>query len=181
MASSIDSNKPVTGSPTTSSVRDNFQHAQSEINRLLRSSEEFRTNTGSVNALAADFGVDVALTAGARIVVKTTGANTGAVTLACDGGSPNNVKLPDGSSLIGGEIPGGTHFLDLFYDGTNWILLNPQATTNKIKDSDGNTLQSDLDGKLGSSATAVAATKWNVYNISTSQSGTDSSTIYFRT
>ena len=57
MASSIDSAKPVSGSPTTSSVRDNFQHAQSEINRLLRSSEEFRTNTGSVNALAADFGV----------------------------------------------------------------------------------------------------------------------------
>lgn len=42
-------------------------------------------------------------------------------------------------------------------------------------------LQAALDAKLGSTATATNSTKWGGYNISTSATGTDASTIYFRT
>lgn len=42
-------------------------------------------------------------------------------------------------------------------------------------------LQAALDAKLGSTATATNSTKWGGYNVSTSATGTDASTIYFRT
>ena len=130
MASSIDPTKPVSGSPTTSSVRENFTEAASEINRLLRSSEEGGvTAGGSANALTAAFtlpiGVSAGVGAGNRILIKAVEANTGAVTLACDGGSALTLKSIDGGVLAAGEIHGASHYLDLYYNGYAWILLNP--------------------------------------------------------
>jgi len=187
MPSSINDNNPVTGSPTTDSVRVNFTRAKNEINGLLRSSLDIVTTSGSGTAYVADFSNNVAKVEGVRIIVKAHLANTGSATLNVDATGSATIKNLDGSSLSAGQIGGTSHYLDLIYNSSNntWVLLNPVHHALAIADVSG--LQTALNGKLGtgdnavSATTATNSTKWGNYNISTSATGTNTNTIYFRT
>lgn len=69
------------------------------------------------------------LTAGSGYVtglylLKTAGANSGAVTLNVDSRGAKAVKSPSGAALAGGELASGIYYL-LVYDGTDFIILAP--------------------------------------------------------
>ena len=187
MASQINDNNPTTGSPTTKSVRDNFTEAKNEINKLLRSSVDVVTTLGSGSAYTADFDINVVKAEGVRVIVKSHLANTGSATLNVDATGASTIKNLDGSSLSAGQIGGTSHYLDLIYNSSNntWVLLNPVHHALAIADVSG--LQTALNGKLGtgdnavSATTATNSTQWGGFNVSQSATGTDSTTIYFRT
>lgn len=143
MASNINGSNPTTGSPTTESVRVNFQAARDEINRELRNSTDSVTATGTVNALVATYTYPVVKSEGVRVVVKPTGANTGAVTLNVNSTGVSSVVSQVGVALSAGQISGSSHYLDLMWDATSsyWVLLNPNpaASVATAITSDGNT------------------------------------------
>ena len=153
MASNINGSNPTTGSPTTESVRVNFQAARDEINRELRNSTDSVTATGTVNALVATYTYPVVKSEGVRVVVKPTGANTGAVTLNVNGTGVSSVVSQVGSALSAGQISGSSHYLDLMWDATAsyWVLLNPNpaASIATAITSDGNTpsLSTNIDAQ----------------------------------
>lgn len=88
------------------------------------------TSTGSANAQAVS-GSPFILQAGAQVVFSAGFSNSGAMTLAVNGGSAIAVvkQVPGGSTtaLTGNEVRAGqmTHVV---YDGTNWQLLNPTSS-----------------------------------------------------
>jgi|TARA_R110000803_G_scaffold31016_8_gene69560 hypothetical protein len=127
MASGIDSTKPVAGSPTTESVRDNFAAAKNESNAALRSSLDFAAAAGTVDVLTADFSYNVVKAAGVRITIKASGANTGACTLNVDSAGANPIVTVSNAALVAGNIAGVNHYLDLMWSATlsSWILMNP--------------------------------------------------------
>lgn len=169
MVSSINENNPIAGSPTTQSVRDNFGAAKDEINKMLRMGEDVVVTTSpSVNTYIADFSNNVTLTEGLRICVRANTANTtGTVTLNVDGTGARPVVNVDGSNLIGGQIGGATHYLDLMYNAStqNWTLLNPKtveaerlSTARNIELTGNITGNADFDGSGNISiATAVSS------------------------
>jgi hypothetical protein len=66
MASSIDATKPITTSPTTQSVRDNFQAAKDEIEAL----QDQLARTGTAVLVAGTVTVsDASITANSRILL----------------------------------------------------------------------------------------------------------------
>tara|TARA_B110000858_G_C17800113_1_gene474777 strand:+ start:2234 stop:3103 length:870 start_codon:yes stop_codon:yes gene_type:complete len=153
MASNINGSNPTTGSPTTESVRVNFQAARDEINRELRNSTDSVTATGTVNALVATYTYPVVKSEGVRVVVKPTGANTGAVTLNVNSTGVSSVVSQVGVALSAGQISGSSHYLDLMWDATSsyWVLLNPNpaASVATAITSDGNTpsLSTNIDAQ----------------------------------
>ena len=128
MASGIDSSKPITGSPTTQSVRDNFSAAKDEINELHRITEDSVTAGGTVDAITADFTNDVVLAEGVTICVKASGANTSTTpTLNVDSTGAKTIVKDSGDTLAAGDIGGSRHYCIFKYDATNtvWVLMNP--------------------------------------------------------
>lgn len=86
---------------------------------------------GSANSLTASISPTPTLTAGLNVLVKATAANTGAATLNLNGLGAVNILNVDGSALVANEITSGM-ILDLLYDGTEFILLNGNATAAAI-------------------------------------------------
>lgn len=152
MVSSINENNPIAGSPTTQSVRDNFGAAKDEINKMLRMGEDVVVTTSpSVNTYIADFSNNVTLAEGLRICVRANTSNTtGTTTLNVDGTGARPVVNVDGSNLIGGQIGGATHYLDLMYNAStqNWTLLNPAITTPTEADTLTNARNIELTGAV---------------------------------
>ena len=131
MASSIDATKPTTGSATTSSVRDNFTLAKTEINELMRATEDQVTAAGTADALTADFVTNVVLAEGVTICIKAALANaTATPTLNVDGTGAKTIVKDSGAALVAGDIAGSRHRLILKYDASNtvWVLINPAVT-----------------------------------------------------
>ena len=131
MASSIDATKPTTGTATTSSVRDNFTLAKTEINELMRATEDQVTAAGNADALTADFVTNVVLAEGVTICIKAASANaTATPTLNVDGTGVKTIVKDSGAALLAGDIAGSRHRLILKYDASNtvWVLINPAVT-----------------------------------------------------
>jgi len=194
MVSSINENNPIAGSPTTQSVRDNFGAAKDEINKMLRMGEDVVVTTSpSVNTYIADFSNNVTLAEGLRICVRANTANTtGTTTLNVDGTGARPVVNVDGSNLIGGQIGGATHYLDLMYNAStqNWTLLNPKtieadrlSTTRNIQLTGSITGNADFDGSgnisiATTTTNQVGLTAYPVGAIYISTSGANPSTIF---
>ena len=70
MASQVDGTVPVSGSPTTESVKNNFVRTRDELSCYLRTSKDFAITTGIQTAYSANFDTAVTKTAGERVVVK---------------------------------------------------------------------------------------------------------------
>ena len=123
MASQININNPTTGSPTTSSVRDNFTEARNEINTLLKSSLDVVTTAGTGTAYTANFGIDVVKVNGARVIVKAHTANTGSASINIDTTGASTIKNMDGTNLAAGQIGGANHYLDLIYNSGHKVSI----------------------------------------------------------
>lgn len=187
MASNININNPTTGSPTTSSVRDNFEEARDEINSLLKSSLDVVTTSGTGTAYIANFGINVVKVNGARVIVKAHTANTAGATINIDTTGASVIKNMDGSNLVANQIGGPNHYLDLIYNSGNntWVLLNPNLNaviSTKLDASD--YTAADVLAKLITvdvAGSTLDADRVDGFHISTSASGTTANTIYFRT
>jgi hypothetical protein len=191
MASQININNPTTGSPTTSSVRDNFTEARNEINTLLKSSLDVVTTAGTGTAYTANFGIDVVKVNGARVIVKAHTANTGSASINIDTTGASTIKNMDGTNLAAGQIGGANHYLDLIYNSGNntWVLLNPNLnveltalSTNKLNSTaytaaDVLTKIKTVDG----ATSGLDADKIDGYDIVVGATGTNANTIYFET
>ncbi len=129
MASSIDETKPAAGSPTTLSVRQNFNNAKSEINGLLRMSEDVVTSVYVANAYSATFTNAPSLDNGTRITVLASAPCTDNPFISVNGLAGKPIVHLDGSNLKANEIIGSnSHYLDLMYNSANtgsWVLMNP--------------------------------------------------------
>ncbi len=62
--------------------------------------------------------------------VKITNANTGAATINVNSIGAKDIKKNGTTALAAGDIQGSGHIALLFYDGTNFQLLNPPAPAN---------------------------------------------------
>ena len=69
MSSQIIETNPTSGSATTSSVRDNFGFAKTEINNFERMTEDRVVTTGDYDVQVANFTNDVTLAEGVRILI----------------------------------------------------------------------------------------------------------------
>lgn len=133
MASSIDETKPAAGSPTTLSVRQNFNNAKSEINSLLRMSEDVVTSVYLAGAYSATFTNPPSLDNGTRITVLASAPCQDNPSISINGSSGKPIVHLDGSNLKANEIIGSnSHYLDLMYNSANtgsWVLMNPAHLT----------------------------------------------------
>jgi hypothetical protein len=87
----------------------------------------YAADTGSANTYAvAPVPALSAYAAGQLVPLKPAHANTGASTIAVSGLAATAVKMPDGSALPAGALTAAGAFL-LFYDGVNFILMNPAS------------------------------------------------------
>lgn len=126
MPSQIDVTKPVTGSPTTQSVRDNFTEAKTEIDKSLRQSTDYVSTTGTGTAFLADFQQNITLTDGVRITVKAHADFPSGPTLNVDGTGAKSIKVYDNQNYLSGMVE-QNQLCDFMYDSTLdvWVLLNP--------------------------------------------------------
>jgi len=83
---------------------------------------------GAVNtyAVTLDTGTTATLTAGLPFQIKIANSNTGASTLAFNGGAAKSIKTQAGAALIANQLLSGGVYL-FQYDGTNYQVLNPSA------------------------------------------------------
>jgi len=141
VSSQIIETNPTSGSATTSSVRDNFGFAKTEINNFERMTEDkvITTNGGSVNTQDANFANDVTLVEGRRISVEIgTGLTTTNTTptLNVDGTGDKTIVRQDGSALAVGDLKEG-QYCDFIYAASGgshiqdkWVWLNSKTDAN---------------------------------------------------
>ncbi len=138
MSSQIIETNPTSGSATTSSVRDNFGFAKTEIQELQRISEDVVVTTGDYDVQVADFSQNVVLAEGVRISIEvgslsggTNNANdTTTPTLNVDSTGAKTIVRQDGSALVAGDLKAG-QYCDLIYDSTAtvWVWLNSNSSS----------------------------------------------------
>jgi hypothetical protein len=89
------------------------------------------TITASLNPAITNY------SAGTVVTLTPAGNNTGATTLAVNGLAALDVQKADGDALISGDLVSGVPALLVLDAGADdWILINPQASTNGIAISD---------------------------------------------
>jgi hypothetical protein len=129
-----------------------------------------------------------------NVTGDVTGNVTGNLTGDVTGNVTGNVTGSSGSSTgnaataskwanartitLSGDATGSVS-IDGSANRTLSVSIDDDSHNHIIGNVDG--LQTALNGKLGSTSTAANSTKWGNYNVSTSATGADSNTIYFRT
>jgi hypothetical protein len=81
----------------------------------------YAADTGTANAYAVTLSPAPTIIAGSPITFKAANANTGASTLAVNGGSPTAIKKNGSTSLSAGDISAG-QIVTVVYDGTVWQM-----------------------------------------------------------
>ena len=90
------------------------------------------TTGGSANAQTFTSGISyTSVPTGIVVRLKIGSTNTGGATLNMDGIGFVGVLTMAGTALVGGELAAGA-YVDLIYNGTNWILLNSVAASNYV-------------------------------------------------
>lgn len=79
----------------------------------------YAADTGSSNAYAVTLSPAPTVVAGSQVVFKAANTNTGASTLAVNGGSTTAIKKDGAVPLDAGDISSG-QIVICIYDGTNW-------------------------------------------------------------
>lgn len=94
------------------------------------------TAGGTADALTASLAISPgSYTTGLRLTVEAASSNTGAATININSLGVKAIVQPDGSApLTAGQIQAG-YVLDLFYDGTSFLLLNPYSATASALDA----------------------------------------------
>jgi hypothetical protein len=107
-----------------SGVNDSAREVMAAVARYRSDTDGVNASTGSSNAyVLAASRVMTAYTQGDRYCFEANFANTGAATLNVDSLGAKGIKRLDGSALLAGDIQSGA-FVDVIYDGTNFLLLN---------------------------------------------------------
>lgn len=94
------------------------------------------TAGGTADALTASLTISPgSYTTGLRFTVKAASSNTGAATININSLGAKSIVQPNGSTaLTAGQIQ-ANYILDLFYDGTSAVLLNPYSATASALDA----------------------------------------------
>jgi hypothetical protein len=89
----------------------------------------YAADTGTANAaVIAPVPAVGAYSAGLTVMLIPAATTTGAATIAVSGLDTEDIKLSDGSDTIAGSMRAGGIYV-LVYDGTNFILTNPEVDT----------------------------------------------------
>jgi hypothetical protein len=83
----------------------------------------FAIDTGLANAYVVAFTPKPTITVGTRFYFKAVHANTGASTLAVNGGSAQPITKAGTTALAGAEIA-ANQIVQVVFDGTNWQLIS---------------------------------------------------------
>jgi len=144
-----------------SGVNDAARELMAAVAKYRSDTDGVNTSTGSANAyvLAASRAM-TAYAAGDRFTFKANFTNTGAATINVDGLGAKSIKRQDGSALIAGDIQSGG-YVDVVYDGTNFILLSRHIVdaTSTVKGAA--ELATNAEALAGSS-TSVVVTPGNL-------------------
>lgn len=104
----VDSGTALSSLPTKSGVQ--------------QGSYTYAADRGSANAYAATLSPAPTIAAGSHVVFKAAHANTGASTLAVNGGTATPIKKQGATDLASGDIAAG-QIVEVVYDGTNFQML----------------------------------------------------------
>lgn len=85
------------------------------------------TPTGTVDAIVLDFTPNITYVSGQRISFVAAGANSGAVTVNCDGLGAKALKSAGGAALTAGAITTGM-YVQAIYNGTDFTIIFPAIT-----------------------------------------------------
>ena len=89
----------------------------------------YAVDTGSANAaVLAPVPAVGSYTAGLTVTLIPAATTTGAATVAVSGLDAEDIKLANGNDLVAGSMQAGGVYM-LVYDGTNFILTNPEINT----------------------------------------------------
>lgn len=106
-----------------SGVNDSMREVMAALAKYRSDTDGVNTSSGTDTITLSASRVMTAYTAGDRYCFKAGGTNTGAATLNVDTLGAKSIKRPDGTPLVAGDITSGM-YVDVVYDGTNFILLN---------------------------------------------------------
>lgn len=129
MTSNINPTLPAQGTATTSSVRTNFLEAAKDIDKLLRSSFDFQTSSGSGGAYTASFPSGesaFALVDGARVLIKIhTDSTSTTPTLNVNTTATKTIVTNSGGALQFGDLAVNGVY-DFVYSSAidKWVCLN---------------------------------------------------------
>jgi hypothetical protein len=112
----------VTGSPLTGAGGTLAVTGGVSKNAIQQQSYLYAADTGAANAYAVSLSPAPTLAAGSCVVFKATNANTGASTLAVNGGTATPIKKNGSTALASGDIAAG-QIAVVVYDGTNFQLI----------------------------------------------------------
>lgn len=93
---------------------------------VQQQSYTYAADTGAANAYAVSLTPAPTIGAGSVVVFKAANANTGASTLAVNGGSATPIKKEGSVALIAGDIAAG-QIVCVVNDGTNWQMFGVPA------------------------------------------------------
>jgi hypothetical protein len=112
-----------------SQLDSNFTTVSNSINDANTYSN-YAADTGIANAYVVTFSsLTTTYAAGLRIQFKATNGNTGASTINVNGQGVKNITYANGTSLGPSTILAGA-IVDIMYDGTQFLLLNPNGYFN---------------------------------------------------
>lgn len=94
---------------------------------LQQESAVYAADTGTANAYAVALTVAPTLVAGSLVVFKAAHANTGASTLAVNGGAAKSLVKKANQALVAGDILAG-QIIEAVYDGTNFQISGNGST-----------------------------------------------------
>lgn len=134
----------LTGSSSSGSNFATIQGVQQE-------SYVYATDTGSANAYAVALTPTPTIVAGSEVVFKAAHTNTGASTLAVNGGTATSITKNGATALASGDISAG-QIITAKYDGVYWQIVAPVTASTTTTRQAGITYY--LSGKPSASATA---------------------------
>lgn len=99
------------------------------INDLQQQAFSYALDTGTANAYAVTLSPAPTIAAGSVVVFKAANVNTGASTLAVNGGSAKSLKKQGSVALAAGDIA-ASQIVTAVYDGTTWqVSAGTQGAT----------------------------------------------------
>ncbi len=113
---------PGTTSPDVTNANDTIALLTAAL-LTLDNLSGLQTDTGTANTYAVALNPAVALFTGMELNFKAAHANTGASTLALNGGSAKAITKNGTTALAGAEIA-ANQIVKVIYDGTEWQLIS---------------------------------------------------------
>jgi hypothetical protein len=105
--------------------------AKAAVTGIQQEAYTYAADTGAANAYAVSLSPSPTIVAGSKVIFKAANANTGASTLAVNGGSPIAIKKQGSTALASGDIAAG-QIVVAVYDGTNFQMIGAPGASASI-------------------------------------------------